>query len=853
MRRIHFLLDIGKCLFICMIMCSMMLTSCYNDDDLKNSVSGLEDRIGKLEATLQNVQGDISTLKTLTDALAQNKSIASVLENEDGGYTIRFSDKTEITIQNGEDGEDAPQITVIKNEEDGVYYWGITDTNGTKTFLQDGEGNKMPVTAAAPQIRINKETKEWEISTDSGKTWKSTGVYASGEATGDTSLFSEVSQDDDYAYFTLKDGTVLKLSKSKELKCDILSGRQYFANGEEKIIAVEMSGISKYTITKPDGWKASLLGKGLAITAPVSENQYAETSGKVAVLAVAANGQSLISEIPVMIGEAPIVIAVNNQEVPTSLAEGISVYYLGVTDLNEYSPESIAELVNGNFARGYMKTQPLDKVPLKDLLGKELEAGTSYMVWALPASNTSDPYQADDVIGTLIQTSGTVKLEVSDITFEGATITATRKGCTDYYTGITEKEYYSPEDVISDLAFGGGTEQHADYNGALTSGKLDFLTKVNPGMTYVVWAIPSKENRQEYTADELTTVEVAIPALTYNGTATVNVTDVNTTITEVSATLTPGTDCYQFYYTYMIESQLKNYVGDQEIISYLVKSGNSAKEVATLKRASLDPGTKGMIVAVALNSAGQLGTLVKVEANAKELTYNSSIGVAVSVEAGVQSATFTLTPTGTPVKYRYVHMKQSAFKSYPYWGDETVVKLNLSMNEGVTEIDAGALNNNRLVIDGLQVKTDYVLYIIAVDKDGIPSEKMTKITYTSVKPTYVRSTTDDWANKTPTVTVGEIVRNESGKKQFYDFSYTVTPGANVQEFYVLVSSSSLTGMFDEQIQTVMTRGQKVTATGIYSGKATFVSMPTNIYVTWIDTDGKFYEVYKMPVSNTPVE
>ena len=173
----------------------MTFSSCYNDDDLKNSISGLEDRMDKLEASLQSVQTDISTLKTLTDALSQNKSIASVLENEDGSYTIKFSDKTEVTIRNGENGEDAPQITVIKNEEDGVYYWGITSTDGKKTFLKDGEGNMMPVTAAAPKIRINTNTKEWEISTDGGKTWEPTGVYASGEGTGDTSLFSGVSQD----------------------------------------------------------------------------------------------------------------------------------------------------------------------------------------------------------------------------------------------------------------------------------------------------------------------------------------------------------------------------------------------------------------------------------------------------------------------------------------------------------------------------------------------------------------------------------------------------------------------------------------------------------------------------------
>ena len=123
-----------------MAVCVVMFSSCYNDDDLKNSISGLEDRMAKLEASLQSIQGDISTLKTLTDALSQNKSIASVLENEDGSYTIKFSDQTEVTIHNGEDGEDAPQITVIKNEEDGIYYWGITGTDGKKTFLKDEIG-----------------------------------------------------------------------------------------------------------------------------------------------------------------------------------------------------------------------------------------------------------------------------------------------------------------------------------------------------------------------------------------------------------------------------------------------------------------------------------------------------------------------------------------------------------------------------------------------------------------------------------------------------------------------------------------------------------------------------------------
>ena len=46
--------------------CVVMLSSCYNDDDLKNSISGLEDRMDKLEASLQSVQTDISTSVSYT-------------------------------------------------------------------------------------------------------------------------------------------------------------------------------------------------------------------------------------------------------------------------------------------------------------------------------------------------------------------------------------------------------------------------------------------------------------------------------------------------------------------------------------------------------------------------------------------------------------------------------------------------------------------------------------------------------------------------------------------------------------------------------------------------------------------
>lgn len=841
MRRYQFLWSTGKYVFFLMAVCMMTFSSCYNDDDLKNSISGLEDRMDKLEASLQSVQSDISTLKTLTDALSQKKSIASVLENEDGSHTIKFSDQTEVTIRNGENGEDAPQITVIKDEEDGIYYWGITATDGKKTFLKDGEGNKMPVTATAPKIRINTNTKEWEISSDGGKTWEPTGVYASGDSSGDTSLFSGVSQDDDYAYFTLKDGTVLKVLKSKELKCEVLSGKLFFTNGEEKQISVEMSGISKYTVTKPDGWKASLTGKGLTIVAPVAENQYAEAGGKVAIVAVGSNGQSIIKEIPVIIGEAPVSISVEAQTVSTALAAGIEMYYLGVMEIDEYSAETIAELLNGYSARMYMKTKALDKVPLAELLGKDPEDGKTYMIWAVLPSKAGDKYLPDDVIATVIQTAGTVILNVTDITFEGATVSAIRKGCDVYYTGIANKADYSPEGVIDDLAFGSGTKQYSDYNGPLEGTELDFLPKVVPGITYVLWAIPYNEEKK-YKTEELVTVEIPVPALTYDGTATVNVGTMNSTTTRVSAMLTPGTDCYKFYYSYMSAQSLDKYATDRDVISYLVKNGNSSKETADFVRASLEPGTKGFLVAVALNNKGQLGSLVKVQADSEEMSHNTSISVDVAIEAGVLSTTLTLTPTGDPVKYRYVHMRLSDFKTYPYWGNEETVKRALVMNNSVTEILATEVKNNQLTMEDIAFNTEYILFMIAVDAEGNSSSTVVKKEYTSAKPTFVRKSNnlDLWNASAPEVTIDKIEK----KDNFYTVLYTVKPNSACKVFYVFAGPASyLKGMFDEQIQYVMKNGVKQTAA--YSGRF-FGALP-NINVTWMDAEGRFYEVSKTVV------
>ncbi len=169
--------------------------------------------------------------------------------------------------QNGADGKDGSTPVIgVAQDTDGVYYWTL---NGE--WLLDDNGNKLPVSGKdgqngtngsngqdgadgkdgqdgedgkdgtdgqdgkdgiTPQLKI--EEGYWFISYDNGATWtqlgKATGEDGKDGADGEDgkngqngadgkdgqdgdSMFQSVTQDDNYVYFTLADGTVIKIAK----------------------------------------------------------------------------------------------------------------------------------------------------------------------------------------------------------------------------------------------------------------------------------------------------------------------------------------------------------------------------------------------------------------------------------------------------------------------------------------------------------------------------------------------------------------------------------------------------------------------------------------------------------------
>jgi len=70
---------------------------------------------------------------------------------------------------------------------------------------------------------------------------------------------------------------------------------QCFQYGESREFSITQSGVQNIAITKPDGWRATVEGGTLTVTAPPAENIFAEQSGLLTILAMGHHESTLVS------------------------------------------------------------------------------------------------------------------------------------------------------------------------------------------------------------------------------------------------------------------------------------------------------------------------------------------------------------------------------------------------------------------------------------------------------------------------------------------------------------------------------------------------------------------------------
>ena len=313
-------------------MVGFALTGCRQR--IWDELDELDNRVTALEEIAQKMNSDIAAIQTILNAIQNNVFVTDVIKTPEG-YTIQFSDGTSAVISNGTDGSNAPVIS-IKQDTDGNYYWtingewlivdgervranghdGMDGQNGTNGQNgQDGADGQDGQDAVAPQVRINPDTKEWEISVDGGVTWESTGVVAEGQdgengsiiVEGETLFQSIDYSNEDYVIFTLADGTVLKVARYDEtapsfvvIDAPEVVQMEY---GTTMEFAVEAENVFEHLINVPEGWHASYINNVLSITAPAKDLCHFDKEGTVAITVVSESGKMAIVKVNVFAGE----------------------------------------------------------------------------------------------------------------------------------------------------------------------------------------------------------------------------------------------------------------------------------------------------------------------------------------------------------------------------------------------------------------------------------------------------------------------------------------------------------------------------------------------------------------------
>ena len=318
-----------KILSFLMIIIGITLTGCeYDDTNLWNEVENVKNRVTALEEAVKKTNNDISALQTIVEALQKMVYVTSVQTTADG-YVINFSDGTTATITNGKDGANGTNAPIIsvRLDDDNNYYWtldgewllidgekiranGIDGQNG-----ENGENGENGTDAIAPQVRINDTTKEWEISTDGGNSWVSTGIVAEGKdgtngsngsngLNGDSIFKSVDTSNSNYVLITLVDGTELKLARYDESapifiieEAPAVAEIEY---GKSAEFVVTVERVADYIINTPQGWKATYVENLLTVTAPSKDLCHYDNEGTIAITVVSAEGKSAIIKLAVI-------------------------------------------------------------------------------------------------------------------------------------------------------------------------------------------------------------------------------------------------------------------------------------------------------------------------------------------------------------------------------------------------------------------------------------------------------------------------------------------------------------------------------------------------------------------------
>ena len=814
-----------------------MMTSCFDDSLLWDSINKIEHRLDSLENSLNK---QLQALNTLIDS---KTTVSSCDKNSDGSYDVTLSNGMKFTVL--PDGTDFSALVSIVNVN-GNKCWATYDANGTLVVLKDPSGNPIPVVKDEyrPTVATVVENGKYYLVIDGNK-------YETGYDTEDmVQVFSSCTPHKDasgnvYAMtFTFGEGMKVTVAvdgytgvifrlPSATGESKILT--EYFVSyGEKQSVLLDMEGVVDYVMQIPDGWRiaertdAYSSEKYLDITAPSAaliQSGAAVATGDLKVMALVEGGKAAVTKLSLS-AEPFKVFDISGARAVIEPYVGVQKFVYGLMLTSEFNEASVMETVtrlittNTDIPAGYGISETNINVTHTDLYGQELDTENSYTFWAIPALyNEGDDAGFYVKAGTFckyVLSPVTATMSKSEVNLLDATISVKVEGTTQFYAGTSLKSDKLFDEIIYQINNGilPPVNSPLEYEGAASAfpsaeanDDVDFL----PSSTYVTWVVPVEEEKTEYSKNDIEYIEFTTLGITSGGSSTIECGTPVTDITEISIPVS-AEGAVLFYYTYFDKkkgewnSSLSNDDKVKAIMSdanfSVAKVAQGAKNTAgtvNLTATRVKPNTEMWLYAVAVDKNGKYGNVQIEKATTKGIEYNN-LSLSVSVkDLGANDVTMQINVSGgTATEFIYWFGKaiDGFWANSNYMGASRATATEYMASYPDDEnIVAAMKKHGEVSADGvvtatsLNVNTDYVFMVLAKDASGKWSQGAYKqvTTLAADLGVIVREGSDTW-NQTKSQVKVEWLQNKFAKAEgsfgFASYSYNFACPKNLTAFVV---------------------------------------------------------------------
>ncbi len=694
------------------VMTLFAASSCYDDLELRNEISdlnqGLEDlkaRVEALETKLNSELGKIQRLFQEADAAIEAKiQVASVETNADGKIVITLTDGDTFEVEPA-DRNTNPILTIV--EDGGVQYWATVDAAGKATSIG------IPVTHTDIEFKFEENVIYYTL--DGGKNWVRVATIPEDAA---APIITNVTYTDKTATFYLGDYS-FTVDIAEPLSFEIRSGKVYFQSEGTQKVAVKTSGVTDVTVmAAPKGWWAEVNSDGqIEITAPSYEDTEpvgyddnwnpipgpASASGFVKVHACGTDGKCIVGKIAVEVSQYPLVVNAYGGNAYFEIvgdAYWFSTFFYGIStkETLEADLEPIIKGLNSgdwSIYDNYLNSngEPSVTANIAELLGSEPVLGTEYVVWALMENNNVLSYSMEDVmLKYYALTDVKITENEAERTAYNIEINVEVSGADSYVAVAMPQNYCAEEDVYFQreqmaMAMASGSYYGKLYTENYTGSALDIAAGTSFSMTgnyapntdVYVFVLPVDGRPAElYTADDVVVAKFKTANLLPGGVIDATAEQVKEYMgmvfsyddwqyheqlivldkyTELGVALTPSfTEGWtSFYYTFMSDDEWAVYGSDDALIvtKLLEEYGMTPDDYTDGFPAYLvekvNPGEGAHFVAFFVDEDGKYGNLAKVDLKAETLEYSAmTLEVTSNLQNGVLANTNTLELTLTP-------------------------------------------------------------------------------------------------------------------------------------------------------------------------------------------------------------